>query len=196
MGITHLSIQRLEKFDCLKPLKMCELGAQNIYIEGEWYGKIAKEYFTQFGVEHDSYDINVHQGCEFIDLREPLTKKLFGLYDVVTDYGTTEHVKGNYYMANRNIHDLIKVGGIMIRENPKTGHWPNHCLTYDCNYIDKHFYLDLAEHNGYEILELDEEYAMGNHIDGGNVVVVLRKVLDKPFMSEEQFNEKITFYSK
>jgi len=195
MGITHLSIQRLEKFDCFKPLKMCELGAQNIYIAGDWYGKIAKEYFEQFGVEHDSYDIQVHQGCEFIDLREPLSKNLKGKYDVVTDYGTTEHVKGNYYMANKNIHDLVKVNGLMIRENPKTGHWPNHCLTYDCNYIDKQFYIDLAKYNGYEILELDEEYAMGNYIDGANIVVVLKKVEDKPFITEKDFNENIKFYS-
>ena len=188
MGITEKSIARIEKFvDFGKPDTMiCELGAQNIYIEGVWYGKVAKEYFEQYGYfVHHSYDIKVHQGCEFLDLREPLPPELIGKFDVVTDFGTTEHVEGNYYQACKNIHDLCKEGGLIIRENPKTGHWKGHGF----NYLQMDFYKQVAWLAQYEILDLCEEFAMGNTTDGANVCVVLRKVGDKPFIPEDLFKQ-------
>lgn len=191
MGITSLSVARLQKFNCFSQVKMCELGAQNLYVEGTLYGSIAKDYFQSFGVEHDSYDIYVHQGCEYLDLREPISKNLKGMYDVITDFGTTEHVDTNYYMAYKNIHNLLKENGIIIKENPKTGHWPNHGY----NYVDVKFYQDLAEANNYEILDLCEEFAMGNYVDGCNVCVVMRKKGNRPFMTEKAFS-KLNVYSK
>jgi len=183
MGITNLSIERLKRFDCIRPLLMCELGAQNIYTDGEWYGKIAKDFFTLNGVQHESYDIIVHQNCEYMDLRIAIPKTLKNKYDVVTDFGTTEHIDGNYYQGNKNIHDLCKVGGLIIRENPKTGHWIGH----GNNYVDMEFYNVLAKMCDYEILELTEEFAMGNTTDGGNVSVVLRKISAKPFPTIKAF---------
>lgn len=170
---------------------MCELGAQNLYLDFDMaFGSVAKDHFKQLGIIHHSYDIRVHQGADYIDLREPLEDYLIDNYDVVTDFGTSEHCDGNYYQVNKNIHDLCKVGGLIIRENPKTGHWPNH----GHNYIDMGFYVDLAAANGYEILDLCEEFAMGNTIDGGNICVVLRKASDKPFMSETKF-KKLHYYA-
>jgi hypothetical protein len=186
MGITDKSIARIEKYvDFTKPtINMCELGAQNVYIEGEWYGKIAKDYFSQYkNINHQSFDIYVHQGCEFMDLREELNKELLNKFDVITDFGTTEHINGNYYNANKNIHNLCKVGGLIIRENPKSGHWIGHGF----NYLKTDFYEQLAKLCNYEILDLCEEFAMGNTTDGGNVCVVLRKLDDKPFIHEDLF---------
>lgn len=185
MGITEKSLNRLSKFNCLdKGIKMCELGAQNIY-SNNLYGTIAKDYFNSLGIKHDSFDIVVHQNCEFIDLREPIKEEFVGIYDVVTDFGTTEHVDGNYYQALKNIHDLCKVGGLIVRENPKTGHWPKHGF----NYLNIDFYLKLSQLCGYEILDLQEEFAMGNYIDGCNISVVLKKVNNNKFISKEQFFE-------
>ena len=191
MGITNKSIDRLKRFDCIKPLIMCELGAQNLYTNDSWYGKVAKDYFVQHGVTHDSYDIIVHQGCEYMDLRVTIPKSLKNKYDVVTDFGTSEHIDGNYYQGNKNIHDLCKVGGLIIRENPKTGHWIGH----GNNYVNMDFYKVLAEMCDYEILELTEEFAMGNTTDGGNVSVVLRKNSAKPFPTKKAFGEAKYFSS-
>ena len=190
MGITSQSIARLRKFNCLEPLKMCELGAQNIYEHGNLYGSVAKHYFQSFGVDHTSYDISVHQECEFLDLREPIDTSLIGVYDVITDFGTTEHIDSNYYQANKNIHDMCKVGGLIIKENPCTGHWIGHGY----NYVDEQFYKDLSEANGYEILDLCIESAMGNTIDGNNVCVVFRKTTDQKFMTKTNFS-KLKFYN-
>jgi hypothetical protein len=190
MGITQKSIERLNRHNCLSNVKMCELGAQNIYEDGDYYGTIAKHYLQRYGVEHSSYDILVHQECEFIDLRKPIANDLKGLFDVVTDFGTTEHVEGNYYEANKNIHDMCKVGGLIIRENPLTGNWIGH----GHNYLDEKFYIDLASKNNYEILELCIEAAMGNFVDGNNVCVVLRKTSESEFMSEKEFS-KLTVHT-
>jgi len=191
MGITAKSISRLNQFNCLRPLVMCELGAQNTYFD-YWWNKIGKDYFVQWGIEHRSYDIIPHQGAEFIDLRLPIAPELKGIFDVVTDFGTTEHIDGDFYQANKNIHDLVKVNGLVIRETPLTEHWPEHPSTY--NYLDEKFYEDLALFNGYEIRELTIEYAMDNVIDGGLVCVVYQKTTDNPFMSKENW-KKIKFYN-
>lgn len=180
MGITHLSLGRINK---LQGETMCELGAQNIY-SAELYGTIAKEYFVAKGYKHDSFDINPHQGANYLDLRKP--EKL-NKYDIVTDFGTSEHCDGNYYQVNKNIHDLCKIGGYIVRENPKTGNWPGHGK----NYLTKEFYIELAKLCGYEIIELVEEPAMGNITDGWNIAVVLKKTKDK-FCTKEQF-EKLDY---
>lgn len=191
MGITQLSLERLDRFRCTSgPFKMGELGAQNCYFQPYWL-QIAKDYFVRRGIDHRSFDIVPHQGADFLDLREPLPDYFKGAFNVVTDFGTTEHVDGNYYMANKNIHDMTAAGGLIIRENPKTGHWPGH----GSNYLDMKFYQDLAKLCGYEILELKEEFAMGNTTDGGNVCVVLRKVDDRPFIDEKKFGS-VKYYSK
>jgi hypothetical protein len=190
MGITTDSLDRLKRHNGVGELKMCELGAQNLYTNDDWYNRVAKDYFVENGVSHDSYDIIVHQGCAFMDLREPIASNLIGIYDVVTDYGTTEHVDGNYYQACKNIHDLCKVGGLIFRDNPKTGNWIGH----GCNYLNMNFYIELAKLCKYEILELTEHFAMGNVTDGCNICVALKKTTDSSFISEQEFN-KLTVFS-
>jgi len=195
MGITALSVARLERNNCLQNgIKMCELGGQNIYTPDGNYGKIAKHYFESFGVQHRSFDILVHNEAEYIDLRKKITYDLIGVFDVVTDFGTSEHCEGNYYQVCKNIHDLCATNGkgLIIRENPKTGNWFGHGY----NYLDEQFYIDLAYHNNYEILELGTEPAMGNDIDGNNIAVVLRKPFYAEFMPEKKFNELIKYYTK
>lgn len=184
MGITQKTLERLVNHKVLeKGSKMLELGAQNVY-DSENYGKVAKEIFEGMGIIHTSIDIKQHQGAIEADLREPLTFTK-SKFDLVTDYGTTEHVEGNLYEAFKNIHNLCKKGGIMIHENPKTGNWPEHGF----NYYTKSFYEMLAELAKYEILELTEEPAMGNTTDGWNVCAVLRKTEANKFIEESDFNK-------
>jgi hypothetical protein len=190
MGITHKSIERLQRHNLLQKCSMLELGAQNIYT-AEDYGEIAKHYFTNnWGIDHVSWDITPHQGAIETDLRNviPVARQ----FDIVTDYGTSEHVNGNYYQVHKNIHNHCTAGGIIVHENPSTGHWPGH----GCNYINKEFYEGLCKEAGYELIELQEEYAMGNTTDGKNICAVIRKVKDTKFISEEQFNSIGNVFSK
>lgn len=182
MGITKTSLDRLNNHQVLdKGAKMLELGAQNVY-DSENYGKVAKDIFEAIGIIHTSIDIKAHQGAIEADLREPITFTK-SKFDIVTDYGTTEHVEGNLYEAFKNIHNLCRKGGVMIHENPKTGNWPEHGF----NYYTQDFYKELAKLAGYEILELTEEPAMGNHIDGWNICAVLKKTTSEKFISKEEF---------
>lgn len=184
MGITNLSWARLKRYDAFNK-DVLELGAQNVYTSDNRYGRIAKDFFKS----HTSWDIIEHQGAIKMDLREeiPVAKQ----YDIVTDFGTLEHVSGNYYQAHKNIHNHCKVGGLIIHENPKTGNWPKH----GCNYVDMDFYRKLADLCNYEILELTEEAAMGNTTDGWNISVVLRKLDGSEFISEDKF-KTIPVYDK
>jgi hypothetical protein len=193
MGITHLSLDRMKRFECLHPSKrMLELGCQNIYVQGYDEMSISlNELPKRFGVNMETWDILGCQNSKIVDLREPIDEAYHNAFDVVTDFGTTEHVDGNYYQARKNIHDACKVGGIMIHENPMTGHWIGH----GCNYLNENFYRQLADAMGYEILELVTEYAMGNITDGGNVSCVLRKREDTEFVSEEIFSKFDVFRS-
>lgn len=185
MGITKMSLDRLEKFKCVEPgTVMLELGAQNLY-DVEHYSWVAKHYFQDCDVYHTSIDIIEHQEAIKCDLREPFNNDFIEAFGVVTNFGTLEHVDGSIYQPLRNIHDACWVDGIMIHENPKTGNWPLHCP----HYFTTGFWKELARICEYEILEITEEAAMGNFESGWNICAVLRKTLDSMFISEEDFNK-------
>lgn len=189
MGITQESYDRLERNGCLKSgIKMLELGAQNSYC-AESYGMIAKYLFENIGIDHTSWDIIPHQGALEMDLRKEIFTPEF--YDVVTNFGTMEHMDGGLYYGFMNVHNHTKVGGLMVHENPKTGNWPGHGQ----HYFTIDFYRQLAEGNDYEILELNEEPAMGNITNGWNIACVLRKIKDKPFGLKKYFDTYHVFKS-
>lgn len=182
MGITQNSLNRLKPYLNGK-LRILELGAQNLY-DTLNYGKVAKYVFESEGFEHVSIDIIEHQGALKIDLREPFD---LGLFDLVTNYGTVEHIDGPLYTPFLNIHNATKLNGIMIHENPKTGNWPFHGQHY--------FTMDFYNHLGYEVLELCEEAAMSNTVDGWNVCAVLRKMGEK-FLTEKEFEKVYKLHIK
>lgn len=180
MGITQKSLDRLLPY--IAPgMVMLELGAQNMY-DNVHYGRIAKHFFKEYGLEHFSIDIKAHQEAEQMDLRKDL--KFNESFDIVTNYGTLEHVDGSLYVPFSNIHDACNVGGIMVHENPKTGSWPKHGY----HYFSESFYEKLAKGCGYEILEISQEPAMGNTKDGWNICAVLRKTHKSKFIAQTTFD--------
>jgi hypothetical protein len=67
-------------------------------------------------------------------------------YDVVTNFGTTEHV-ANQLNAFKVIHDLTKPGGIMIHQMPGKGTLTHGLINYNLK-----FFWILARSNGYRFL--------------------------------------------
>jgi hypothetical protein len=188
MGITQQSIDRLIKFDCLKSNStMLELGCQNLYVEGR-YLTYAIDYFKSLGILCESWDLCGCNNSKVVDL-SILIDNIEKQYSIITDFGTTEHVKDSLYNAFKNIHNLCEVGGLIIHENPLVGHWHNHGY----NYFTKEFYVELCKDNQYELLDLEIEYAMGNYTDGGLVCSVFRKTKEQEFISEKTFK---TYYTK
>ena len=138
----------------------------------------AKDYFYKIKKvkTHTSMDINGQNGALNIDLRKPITESFNLMFDVITNFGTTEHIESTWpddqYMAFKNIHKMCKVGGIMFHQVPKADNWQGrnagfntaHCPYY---YYEE-FFEQLAQNNGYEIyLNTSWNHDIGLPVDGG-----------------------------
>lgn len=192
MGYTSFSVELLTKvISQFKPESILDYGAQNMYNQPAQPAPYAKGWYESKGIKYTAIDLSGENGALPINLCYPIKEDL-GQFDLVVDCGTSEHCgidgKHNtsaFYNAVKNKHDLLKVGGVMFSENPKSGNWPGHGF----NYYTQDFYKKLIELNGYELLELGEVAAMGNVTDGWNVYCVLKKIKDKPFISFEDFQQ-------
>jgi hypothetical protein len=98
--------------------------------------------------EYTSYDVCPALKTEIFDLNEEhLPAHYREHFDVVLNFGTTEHII-NQMNCFRVMHDALKVGGIFFHQLPSVG-WVDHgyfCY-HDC------FFVDLAKANDYEIVE-------------------------------------------
>jgi SAM-dependent methyltransferase len=69
-----------------------------------------------------SLDYSDYEGADLIhDLNTPIPQSLHGKYDFVYDGGTLEHVF-DFPQCLRNIHNLLKVGGLVAHAAPSHNH--------------------------------------------------------------------------
>jgi SAM-dependent methyltransferase len=135
-------------------------------------------------VEHISIDINGMDGALPIDLEKPVPFIFLNQFDVITNYGTMEHIN-NQYQAFKNVHNMCKKGGIIIHCSPLKGHWPGHCRYY---YTER-FMRGLAKACGYSIfdytiLDKDDYKAPMNLI----AVTYIKKENNR-FISKKEFDQ-------
>lgn len=71
---------------------------------------------------------------------------LAGRFDLVTNYGTTEHVV-NQYLAMKTMHELARPGGLIHHDLPMAGYHDHGYFNYN-----PRFFMELAEANGYEVV--------------------------------------------
>lgn len=145
---------------------MLELGCKQFYQYKNW--------FTAKGVEHTSVDLNGEGGALAKDLQKPLE---LGQFDVVTNFGTTEHVN-EQEPAWRNIHEALKKDGWFVSTTPLPGDWPKHGRWYP----NLTFYEQFCSLNGYEIdylgvVETHPERQKPHRM----VCMRAKKVKDEPF---------------
>ena len=114
---------------------MLELG--NKKSPGQKPYKVA---FQRMGIRHVSVDLNGQDGALELDLREPLK---LGRFDMVTNFGTSEHVSEQEPVW-RNI--IEATGKVLISMTPIRG-WSNHGIWYPT----QEFYHQLAELNDFHI---------------------------------------------
>ena len=119
---------------------MLELG-NKVTCHFEW-----KAAFEAMGIRHTSVDWNGKNRALVLDLRKPLG---LGQFDAVTNFGTTEHVSEQEPVW-RNIHEALKVGGLLVSETPMPGYWPGHGDFYPTF----EFYREFADKNGYQVERL------------------------------------------
>ena len=154
-------------------------------------------------IEYASIDVCPGlKNTELLDLNfDALPQRMRGHYDVVFNFGTTEHII-NQWNCFEVIHDATKVGGVIYHQLPASGYL-NH--GYYC--YTPLLFRELGEANNYEIAHLAVTPSGENRIDalripslGGetmlkeprhlgdnnripqlNIHVIFRKTNDKPF---------------
>ena len=155
--------------------KIAELGSQYV-MEGDW-GSYGPPYFKEVfsNLDITSFDYVPEGGSRFLNLSEPLPNIYRGQFDLVTNFGTTEHVK-DQYTCWKNIFDMIKPGGIIISEIPKKNNWAGHCKYYFD--ISTFYSMNLD----FEILELKNIFYEGQ---GDLIYSVMRKIHSDEFKTKE-----------
>lgn len=127
-----------------------DLGAVRTMLElgNKRTGDVAwKGWFESLGILHVSVDLNGKDGALALDLTHDLD---IGQYDLVTNFGTTEHVV-NQKAVWRNIHRACK--GRIVSATPAPGYWIQHGRFYPA----MRFYVAFADLNGYVIERLFED---------------------------------------
>jgi len=160
-------------------LRWCEFGNQGMYTK-----EVAKKVYENRGVEHTSMDLNGRNGSLIIDLGKPAPLNLVNYFDVVTNYGTIEHVN-NQYEAFKNAHDLCKVGGIMIHGFPLVGNWMKHSRYL---YSEK-FAQELGKTCGYSVVDYTI-FDKGYYLRPRNLLcITYLKKRDDEFIARERFTQ-------
>lgn len=173
-----------------KNIKICELGDQRM----KWHPDgIAKTFFINNGAkEHVSIDINGRNGAINLDLSKDLLlvhPEWKGYFDLVTNYGTAEHVSNGIYECFKNIHNVCRENGIIVNDGP-----PDCCCPWHSPYHYRpYFFPELAKKCGYKTLLFDVRVVEGrrgckDNKDRTLVIAVFQKINNKEFISKEEFD--------
>jgi hypothetical protein len=146
---------------------VCELGDQYVtYVSPR---VLAPHFYKSLGcAKYVSIDAN-GRGTITADLNRPING--LGQFDLVTDFGTGEHVF-NQAQVWKTVHDLTKPKGYIAFDRPMQG-YEGHCFynTHEC------LFRDLAAANEYEVVNLERGTTKRGELMRG----VFRKVRDVKF---------------
>jgi hypothetical protein len=168
MGICRLDLYHLglisDRYNPRDIKSVCDLGEQDFYHENlapiqqfaEFMetdeaailaSKTSAEMWRACGRRCLSLDM---VGTDFLrfDLNtDKVPRKLAAAFDLVTNFGTSEHV-ANQLNTFRVMHDLTRPGGIMFHVVPSAGHSNHGFFCYDMR-----FFFCLAKANNYLVLD-------------------------------------------
>lgn len=140
-----------------------------------------RDFYSIFGAgSYRSIDLGDPRADFRLDLNLPVPVST-GVYDVVTNFGTTEHVF-NIGQTFANIHNLLKVDGIQLHTLPAYGY-----IDHGFYNIHPSVYLDMARANAYEIVDvlyidnINVRMAHVSHVepfDFGTLPIQLRDMSD------------------
>ena len=106
------------------------------------------ELFEKAGFRYDAIDIADGYKTTILDLNhESAPADFVGKYDLVLNFGTTEHLL-NQYNAFKVIHDATKVGGHIMHQLPCVGFFNHGYFTYTPRCM-----FDMAGYNNYEVVD-------------------------------------------
>lgn len=87
----------------------------------------------------------------------------------------------NQYMFFKCMHDLGKTGSVYLHTVPMVGSWFQHGVAH----YDITFFTDLIENMGYQLVSLLQHDHGSDDLQ--NLVCIYKKVIDKPFLSMDEF---------
>lgn len=126
-------------------------------VSGGLNGAFVGELLEKAGLTYHAIDIADGYGTTILDLNhESAPPQFVGAFDLVLNFGTTEHLL-NQYNAFKVIHDSTKVGGYMVHSIPSVGFSNHGYLTYTPRCM-----FDLAGYNEYEVVGFWFEGPCGN----------------------------------
>lgn len=149
----------------LPPTRMavCDLGNQRAKcVHGELPGLRRLTSLTAlwqwFGADAICIDRNGRDNALPLDLSEPVYRQLHGRFDLVTDFGTLEHVVADQQQAFRNVHELTKPGGVMVHCLPDPETKPRHGVwAYTVEWFQ-----ELAKRCRYDVLHCERWFKKQN----------------------------------
>ena len=162
-------------------ISICELGNQLTFKK-----ETGKKYYQNKGVKkHISIDLNSKDGALPLDLDFPLPFSLLKGFDLVTDYGTIEHVN-NQFQVFKNVHDICKKQGLMIHIIPSIGSAKGHGRYY----YSEEFMNELGKACGYKIIKVDRYTEdQSEKVPNPLILGIFLKEKDNEFISENVFNK-------
>lgn len=107
-------------------------------------------FFSSLGFNAvESLDFVSNENPTYVhDLNLPVPKNLENAFDVIFDGGTAEHVF-DVAQLFRNIHKMLKPGGVIIHDSP-TNNFVDHGFWQLCPTV----FADTYQTNGYDLLDL------------------------------------------
>jgi SAM-dependent methyltransferase len=109
---------------------------------------LMSEILEETTVDYLAFDVIHGPHTRIFDLNfEQLPRRWVGRFDIVCNFGTTEHVFGQYN-AFKVIHDALKPGGYVYHQLPATGFFDHGYVNYN-----PRTFSELAAANDYEIVE-------------------------------------------
>ena len=116
-------------------------------VSGGANGAFVGELFERVGIRYNAIDIADGYRTTIVDLNhEPAPRQFVGTFDLVLNFGTTEHLL-NQYNAFKFMHDSTKVGGYIVNSLPCVGYSNHGYFTYTPRCL-----FDLAGYNEYEVV--------------------------------------------
>lgn len=108
-----------------------------------------RDVMVKCGISYTSLDVFERPDNIVADLNTfQVPENLFGGFDVVLNFGTTEHVL-NQFNCFEVMHDLCKTGGVMFHQVPVIGMIDHGYFSYSPT-----FFISIAKMNRYKIEDL------------------------------------------
>lgn len=124
-------------------------------------------------------------GCLKLDLSKSIsTKNRPEPGDIVTDFGTIEHIKSLYW-ALKNAFNLLKIGGYGMHVNPVSG---GYLENHGFHYFTEDFWRAFANLAKLDIKYIDIHAAYHNHKTGNEIYCVYQKTEKSKFPTKQEFD--------